>query len=64
MAADAELDAGAGLTALIIGDLHELADTGLVDRGEWVLGHDLVLRLGAEEAAGVAARTAWSKVEV
>lgn len=47
LAADAELDAGAGLTALIIGDLHELANTGLVDRGEWVLGHDLVLRLGA-----------------
>jgi hypothetical protein len=33
-AADAELDAGAGLVALLGGDLNELADAGLVDRGE------------------------------
>ena len=55
-AADAELDARAGLVALLDGDLDELADTGLVDRGEGVFLHDFVFGVGAEEAAGVVTR--------
>src|SRR5690606_19576837 len=53
LAADAELDAGAGGVALLGGDLDELADAGLVDRGERVLLEDLGLGVGAEEGAGV-----------
>jgi hypothetical protein len=35
-AADAELDAGAGLVALLGGDADELGDTGLVNGGDGV----------------------------
>jgi hypothetical protein len=54
-AADAELDAGARLAALGDGDLHELADAGLVNGGERIFLHDLRLLIGAEEAAGIVA---------
>lgn len=47
-----------GLEALSTGDLEELADTGLVDQGGGVLGHDFVFGLDAEEVAGVVTRTA------
>ena len=43
-AADAELDARAGLVALLDGDLHELADAGLVNRGERILLDDFQFR--------------------
>src|SRR5260221_3409022 len=57
-AADAELDAGAGLVALRRRDLDELADAGLVNRGERILLHDFVLRVGTEERTRVVARHA------
>src|SRR5260221_1130058 len=57
-AADAELDAGAGLVALRRRDLDELADAGLVNRGERILLHDLVLRVGTEERTRVVTRHA------
>src|SRR5688572_30161891 len=58
LAADAELDARAGLRALLDRDLHELADAGLVDRGERVLLEDLGLLVRSEEGTGVVARHA------
>ena len=55
LAADAELDAGAGLVALRSGNLDELADAGLVNRGEQILFHDFVFGVSAEERTGVVA---------
>ena len=46
---------GRVLLPFSIGDLHELADAGLVDRGERVLLQDFVLGVGAEEGARVVA---------
>ena len=40
-AADAEFDVGASLAAFLDGDLHQLADAGLVDRRERILLHNL-----------------------
>ena len=57
-ATDAELDAGAGLIAFLAGDLDQLADPGLVDRGGGGLLPDLVFNLGGEEAAGSVTRQA------
>ena len=42
-AADAQLDARTGLAALLHRDLHQLADAGLVDRGERILLDDFQL---------------------
>src|SRR5271170_4655546 len=54
-AADAELDAGARLAAFRNGDFHELADAGLVNRGERIFLHDLRFLIRAEETAGIVA---------
>src|SRR5271154_5548739 len=54
-AADAELDVGSRLAALRDGDFHELADAGLVNRGERIFLHDLHFLIRAEEAAGIVA---------
>ena len=55
-AADAELDAGAGLVALRASNLDELADAGLVNRGERIFLHDSVFGVSTEERTGVVAR--------
>jgi len=47
-AAVAELDTWAGRIALLAGDLYQLANTGLINRGEGVLLHDLVFKIYAE----------------
>ena len=55
LAANAQLDARAGRIALLGRDLDQLADAGLVDGGERILLHDLVLGVSTEEGAGVVA---------
>src|SRR5438874_2207772 len=54
-AANAELDLGATLSAFVDGNLHELADAGLIERRERVLLEDLVLDVRHEEVAHVVA---------
>ena len=54
---NAELDVGARGAALLDRDLHELADAGLIERGERVLFEDFVLGVGVQEVAHVIART-------
>src|SRR5277367_5859106 len=54
-AADAELDVGSRLAAFRDGDLHKLADAGLVNRGERIFLHDLRFLIRAEETAGIVA---------
>jgi hypothetical protein len=46
LAADSQLDIGSGLTPSAHGDVHQLSDAGLIDRGERVLLHDLELGVG------------------
>src|SRR5690606_22247503 len=53
LTADAELDVRLGLAAFFYGDLHELANTGGVERGEWVLRVDVVFLIAIEERAHV-----------
>ena len=48
-AADAELDVGRGLAAFLDGDLHQLADAGLIDGGERILLHDFQFRVMRQE---------------
>src|SRR5271154_991427 len=52
-AADAELDVGPRLAAFRDGDFHELADAGLVNRGERIFLHDFGFLIRAEETAGI-----------
>ena len=52
------LMSGRRAAAFLDGDLHELADAGLVERGERVLLEDLVLDVGHEEVAHVVAADA------
>ena len=48
-AADAELDVRPRLAAFLDGDLHQLADAGLIDRGERILLHDFQFGVRREE---------------
>src|ERR1043165_9925837 len=52
-AADAELNVGPGALAFLDGDLHKLADAGLVNGSERILLTDLLLLVGPEEGAGI-----------
>ena len=58
--ADAELDVRAGLAAFFDGDLDQLSNTSLVDRGEWVLLDDLEFCVMRQEAARIVAAHAES----
>src|SRR5512137_2281122 len=58
LAADAQLDPGPRLPALLDGHTHELADAVAVEDLERVLGVDLLLDVRAEEAGGVVAADA------
>ena len=55
LAADAQLDVFAGAAALGHGDLHQLANAGLVDHGERVVRDDFLLLVVWQEGAGVVA---------
>src|SRR5262249_16405529 len=55
LSADAKLDIGASLLALGDGDLHELADAGLVYGGKGVFLHDFEFLIGPEEGARIVA---------
>ena len=55
LAADSELDVLAGAAAFGCGDLHQLANAGLVDHGERIVGDDFLLLIVREERAGVVA---------
>jgi len=58
LAADAEFDVGAGLSAKVDGDLHQLSDAVAVDRLERVAGEDLAVLVDGEEPVGVVAAEA------
>ena len=58
LAADAELDAGAGLAAALGGELDQFADTVLVDGDEGVGFQQALGGVGAEEGGGVVAANA------
>jgi hypothetical protein len=58
LAANAELDVGAGLAAALGGDLDHLPDTGRVERHERVVLEDPELLVGAAEARRIVARDA------
>ena len=60
-AADAELDVGAGAAAFFDGDLHQLADAGLIDRGERILLHDFQFLIRRQERAGIVAAHAQAR---
>ena len=59
-AADAEFDVFSRFAAFFDGDLHEFADAGLVEAGEWVFLEDFVLGVGVEEGSHVVAADAES----
>ena len=59
-AADAEFDVFFRFAAFFDGDLHEFADAGLVEAGEWVFLEDLILGVGIEEGSHVVAADAES----
>ena len=59
-AADAEFDVFFRFAAFFDGDLHEFADAGLVEAGEWVFLEDFVFGVGAEEGSHVVAADAES----
>ena len=54
-AADAEFDVFFRFAAFFDGDLHEFADAGLVEAGEWVFLEDLILGVGIEEGSHIVA---------
>src|SRR5688572_26819767 len=58
LAADAELELGAGLAAALGGDLHQFADTFRVDADEGILLEDALPLVGRDEARGVVAAEA------
>ena len=58
LAADAQLDVGLALRPFVDGDLHQLTDAGLIDRGKRVLLHDLELGVVRQERTRVVARHA------
>ncbi len=53
LAADAELDFGAGLTAELTSHLHQLADPGLIDRHEGIIRINLLFDIHRQELASV-----------
>ena len=53
LAADAQLDVGAGLAAQLGSHLHQLAHAVLIQTGEGIALEDLVVIVGAQELAGV-----------
>jgi len=53
LAADAQVDVGAGLAAQLGGHVHQLANALLVQTGEGILLVDLLVVVGAQELAGV-----------
>mmetsp|Transcript_10136 Transcript_10136/g.25743 ORF Transcript_10136/g.25743 Transcript_10136/m.25743 type:complete len:233 (+) Transcript_10136:62-760(+) len=57
-AADAELEIGPRPSPLLAGDLDELSDSDLVDRGKWVLLDDFLFHVDGEEAADIVAADA------
>src|SRR5712691_11099877 len=54
-AADTELDARACFVSLLHGDGDQLADTGLVDWGKWILLDDFEFLVRSEEGTGIVA---------
>ena len=52
-AADAELDIGPRASALFDGNLHELANAGLIDRREWIPFHDIQFGICRQEGTRV-----------
>ena len=63
LSADADLQVGPGGAAFLDGHGHELADAGLIDAGEGVLGQDLpVLVFHQETLLGVIARDAVGRL--
>ena len=55
LAADAELDLLAAAAALFNSDLHELADTSDIDRGEWIGLEDAFVGVLCQERPHVVA---------
>ena len=60
LAADAQMDVGAGSAAHLAGHIHQLANAGLIQLGEGIALVDLLVVIGAQELAGVI--TAEAKV--
>ena len=64
LAADAQLDVGAGLAAAFGSHLDQLANAVLIQSGEGIVLIDLVLIVGIQELAGVVTAEALSLIHI
>ena len=51
--ANAQLDVFAGLPGSVACHFHELANALLINGGEWICCHDLMLEIGGQKAARI-----------